>query len=220
MVAGLGTITPASGFVGPGGALIIGLLAGGICFSATMYLKRVLKIDDSLDVFPVHGVGGMLGTLMAGVFSATSLGVFSGYGFADGIDSMGGQLWVQFVGVVSVPSSSPPFSPGSSSRWWPWSPTACAWTPTRSRRAWTSCSTRNGATTSEPAFPAGPRNPASWRGFSWRGRRPVPGPNPSRRGRRCLLDTETGSPCPFPSRRRKNAVFRRLRFASLLPVRG
>ena len=102
MVAGLGTITPASGFVGPGGALIIGLLAGGICFSATMYLKRVLKIDDSLDVFPVHGVGGMLGTLMAGVFSATSLGVFSGYGFADGIDSMGGQLWVQFVGVVST----------------------------------------------------------------------------------------------------------------------
>jgi Ammonia permease len=82
--------------------LIIGLLAGGICFSATMYLKRVLKIDDSLDVFPVHGVGGMLGTLMAGVFSATSLGVFSGYGFADGIDSMGGQLWVQFVGVVST----------------------------------------------------------------------------------------------------------------------
>lgn len=100
MVAGLGTITPASGFVGPGGALIIGLLAGSVCFSATQYLKRVLKIDDSLDVFPVHGVGGIMGVLLAGVFSATSLGVFSGYGFADGIDSMGGQLWVQFVGVV------------------------------------------------------------------------------------------------------------------------
>ena len=102
MVAGLGTITPASGYVGPGGALVIGLLAGAICFSATMYLKRVLKIDDSLDVFPVHGVGGMLGTLMAGVFSATSLGVFSGYGFADGITSMAGQLQVQFIGVVAA----------------------------------------------------------------------------------------------------------------------
>ena len=102
MVAGLGTITPASGFVGPGGALIIGLLAGGVCFTATQYIKRVLKIDDSLDVFPVHGVGGILGTLLAGVFSATSLGVFSGYGFADGITSMAGQLEVQFIGVISV----------------------------------------------------------------------------------------------------------------------
>ncbi len=102
MVAGLGTITPASGFVGPGGALIIGLLAGGVCFTATMYLKRVLKIDDSLDVFPVHGVGGILGTLLAGVLSATSLGVFSGYGFADGIESMGEQVGVQLTGVVAT----------------------------------------------------------------------------------------------------------------------
>ena len=100
MVAGLGTITPASGFVGPGGALIIGLLAGMVCFTATQYIKRGLKIDDSLDVFPVHGVGGILGTLLAGVFSATSLGVFSGYGFAEGISSMAGQLKVQFIGVV------------------------------------------------------------------------------------------------------------------------
>jgi Amt family ammonium transporter len=102
MVAGLGTITPASGFVGPGGALIIGLLAGGICFTATQFMKRVLKVDDSLDVFPVHGVGGMLGTLLAAVFSSTALGIFSGYGFADGISSMGGQVWVQFVGVIST----------------------------------------------------------------------------------------------------------------------
>jgi Amt family ammonium transporter len=102
MVAGLGTITPASGFVGPGGALVIGLLAGFVCFNATMFLKRVLKIDDSLDVFPVHGVGGILGTLLAGVFSATSLGVFSGYGFADGIESMGGQLYVQLIGVIAT----------------------------------------------------------------------------------------------------------------------
>ncbi|MCU7797757.1 MAG: ammonium transporter [Candidatus Thiodiazotropha sp. (ex Myrtea spinifera)] len=100
MVAGLGTITPASGFVGPAGALVIGLLAGIICFSATNYLKQVLKIDDSLDVFPVHGVGGILGTFLAGIFSSTSLGVFSGYGFADGITSMGGQLTVQTIGII------------------------------------------------------------------------------------------------------------------------
>lgn len=102
MVAGLGTITPASGFVGPGGALIIGLLAGSVCFSATMFIKRVLKIDDSLDVFPVHGVGGILGTMLAGVFSATSLGAFSGYGFADGIETMASQVWVQFIGVMAT----------------------------------------------------------------------------------------------------------------------
>jgi len=102
MVAGLGTITPASGFVGPGGALVIGVLAGFVCFNATLFIKRVLKIDDSLDVFPVHGVGGLLGTLMAGVFSATSLGVFSGFGFAEGIETMGGQLYVQAVGVVAT----------------------------------------------------------------------------------------------------------------------
>ncbi|WP_316366278.1 ammonium transporter [Candidatus Thiodiazotropha sp. CDECU1] len=102
MVAGLGTITPASGFVGPAGALVIGLLAGAICFSATNYLKQVLKIDDSLDVFPVHGVGGILGTILAGVFSSTSLGVFSGYGYADGIDSMGGQVYVQLIGVLAT----------------------------------------------------------------------------------------------------------------------
>lgn len=99
MVAGLGTITPASGFVGPGGALIIGLLAGSICFSGTMFIKRVLKIDDSLDVFPVHGIGGMLGTFLAGIFSSTALGAFSGFGFADGIETMGGQVYVQLIGI-------------------------------------------------------------------------------------------------------------------------
>jgi ammonium transporter, Amt family len=102
MVAGLGTITPASGFVGPGGALLIGLLAGGTCFTATQYVKRTLHIDDSLDVFPVHGVGGMLGTLLAGVFSSTALGVFSGYGFAPGINSMTGQVGVQLIGVLAT----------------------------------------------------------------------------------------------------------------------
>jgi len=102
MVAGLGTITPASGFVGPGGALIIGLAAGGVCFFATQLVKRKLKIDDSLDVFPVHGVGGILGTLFAGVFSSTGLGLFSGYGYAKGIDSMGGQLGVQLAGILAT----------------------------------------------------------------------------------------------------------------------
>ena len=102
MVAGLGTITPASGFVGPGGALIIGLLAGSVCFTGTMFIKRVLKIDDSLDVFPVHGIGGMLGTFLAGVFSSTALGVFCGYGFGDGVESMGGQVSVQLTGIVAT----------------------------------------------------------------------------------------------------------------------
>jgi Amt family ammonium transporter len=100
MVAGLGTITPASGFVGPGGALVIGLLAGTVCFFMTMMVKRVWKIDDSLDVFPVHGVGGILGTLLVGVFASPHLGVFSGLGFSDAVDGMSGQLWVQFLGVV------------------------------------------------------------------------------------------------------------------------
>ena len=101
MVAGLGTITPASGFVGPGGALVIGLVAGFVCFNATHILKRVLKIDDSLDVFPVHGVGGILGTLAAGIFAASTLGAFSGQGYAEGM-TMGKQLGVQAIGVVAT----------------------------------------------------------------------------------------------------------------------
>jgi Amt family ammonium transporter len=102
MVAGLGTITPASGSVGPAAAVLIGLSAGVICYFATNYLKQVLKVDDSLDVFPVHGVGGILGTLLAGIFCSTQLGIFSGNGFSDGIQSIGGQLMVQATGVVSV----------------------------------------------------------------------------------------------------------------------
>ncbi|MDX2470528.1 MAG: ammonium transporter [SAR324 cluster bacterium] len=102
MVAGLGTITPASGFVGPGGALLIGLIAGVVCFYATNYIKNVLHIDDSLDVFPVHGVGGIIGTLMAGIFCSPALGVFSGFGFAQGIDSISSQVYVQAVGVLAT----------------------------------------------------------------------------------------------------------------------
>ena len=101
MVAGLGTITPASGFVGPGGAIVIGLTAGVVCFAATNVLKRVLKIDDSLDVFPVHGVGGILGTVAAGIFASDALGVFSGQGYATGM-GMGSQLGVQALGVLAT----------------------------------------------------------------------------------------------------------------------
>ncbi len=102
MVAGLGTITPASGSVGPAAAVVIGLIAGVVCYFATNYLKNKLKVDDSLDVFPVHGVGGILGTLLAGIFCSTQLGIFSGNGFSDGISSIGGQLMVQGTGVLAT----------------------------------------------------------------------------------------------------------------------
>ena len=96
MVAGLGTITPASGFVGPGGALVIGITAGTVCFYATQIIKRKLKIDDSLDVFPVHGIGGITGTLLTGVFVAASLG---GRGLPEGVSIMG-QVGVQALAIA------------------------------------------------------------------------------------------------------------------------
>lgn len=101
MVAGLATITPASGSVGPAGALIIGIMGGLLCFTATYYLKQKIKIDDSLDVFPVHGVGGILGTLLAGVFVSQELGVFSGNGYAEGMN-MASQLGVQVIGILAT----------------------------------------------------------------------------------------------------------------------
>jgi Amt family ammonium transporter len=94
MVAGLGTITPASGFVGPMGALVIGILAGLICYEATQYIKNKLRIDDSLDVFPVHGVGGILGTLLTAVFASSQ---FGGLGLENSISS---QFMIQLFGVV------------------------------------------------------------------------------------------------------------------------
>jgi ammonium transporter, Amt family len=99
MVAGLGTITPASGFVGPAGAIVIGLTAGFVCFHSTQHIKKVLKIDDSLDVFPVHGVGGILGTLATGVFVSANLGIFSGQGYNIGMTMMS-QLAAQAAGVI------------------------------------------------------------------------------------------------------------------------
>lgn len=102
MVAGLGTITPASGSVGPAAAVVIGLSAGVVCFYATYFLKQKLKIDDSLDVFPVHGVGGILGTLLAGIFCSPNLGIFSGNGFTGSATSIPGQLLIQATGVAST----------------------------------------------------------------------------------------------------------------------
>ncbi len=97
-VAGLATITPAAGTVGPGGAVIIGLLAGLVCFWFVGLIKGTLKIDDSLDVFAVHGVGGMMGSLVLAVFASEGLG---GVGYAEGA-SMASQLWVQTKGVAIV----------------------------------------------------------------------------------------------------------------------
>ncbi len=95
-VAGLVAITPASGFVNPMGALAIGAASGIICFFATTTMKRALGYDDSLDVFGVHGIGGMVGAMLTGVFAAPALG---GYGnFA----SIGGQLWIQFISVIAT----------------------------------------------------------------------------------------------------------------------
>jgi len=100
MVAGLGTITPASGSVGPAGAMLIGTSAGFVCYFSTQFIKRRLCIDDSLDVFPVHGVGGILGTFLVGIFAYTLGGNAS---LAPG-QTLGAaithQLGVQLTGIV------------------------------------------------------------------------------------------------------------------------
>jgi len=105
-VAGLVAITPACGFVGPMGALIIGLLAGVICLWGVNGLKRLLRVDDSLDVFGVHGVGGILGALLTGIFAAPVLG---GQGIYDYVANkmapdyvITSQVWIQLQGVVTT----------------------------------------------------------------------------------------------------------------------
>ena len=105
-VAGLVAITPACGFVGVGGALVIGLLAGVVCLWGVTGLKRMLGADDSLDVFGVHGVGGILGALLTGVFAAPSLG---GTGVWDYVAnavapeySIATQVWIQAQGVLTT----------------------------------------------------------------------------------------------------------------------
>jgi Amt family ammonium transporter len=94
VVAGLVAITPAAGTAGPMGALIIGLAAGVICFFTATSLKRKLGYDDSLDAFGVHGIGGIVGALLTGVFAAPSLG---GFGT---VTDIGAQLFIQFKGVA------------------------------------------------------------------------------------------------------------------------
>ncbi len=98
MVAGLATITPASGFVGPMGALIIGVVAGVVCQWMTTFIKQTIKIDDSLDVFAVHGVGGALGTVLVSLLATAT---FQGLGLAEGM-TVGKQVGVQVIGIVSV----------------------------------------------------------------------------------------------------------------------
>ena len=105
-VAGLVAITPAAGFVGVMGALVLGLMAGVVCFWGVSGLKRLLGADDALDVFGVHGVGGILGALMTGVLAAPSLGGTGIYDYvANKVSpdySIGGQVWIQLQGVLTT----------------------------------------------------------------------------------------------------------------------
>ncbi|OJX71732.1 MAG: ammonia channel protein, partial [Magnetospirillum sp. 64-120] len=96
-VAGLVAITPASGFVGVGGALLIGLIAGVVCFWGATGLKHALKYDDSLDAFGVHGIGGIVGAVLTGVFAVESIG-----GTAGLLEGNGGQVLTQLYGIVAT----------------------------------------------------------------------------------------------------------------------
>jgi ammonium transporter, Amt family len=98
VIAGLATVTPASGFVGPIGGVLLGAAGSFVCYYAVHLVKTRTRIDDSLDVFAVHGVGGILGTLMVAVLASPALG---GVGYADGV-TMGGQAGVQALGVVAT----------------------------------------------------------------------------------------------------------------------
>jgi Amt family ammonium transporter len=102
-IAGLATITPAAGSVGPLGAIVLGALAGLVCFYAVNIVKGRLQIDDSLDVFAVHGVGGIIGSILLAILAAP---LFGGNGYAEGM-GMGSQLWAQIkgVGIVGVYSA-------------------------------------------------------------------------------------------------------------------
>ena len=105
-VAGLVCITPAAGYVNPGPAMVMGLLAGGACFFACTKLKSIFKYDDTLDAFGVHGVGGIVGALLTGVFAAPSLGGTGVYDYvANAVNpdySIGGQVWIQLQAVITT----------------------------------------------------------------------------------------------------------------------
>src|SRR5690606_19297397 len=94
VVAGLVAITPAAGTAGPMGAMVIGLASGVICFFCATSLKRKLGYDDSLDAFGVHGIGGIVGAILTGVFAAPALGGFGS------VEDIGAQLWIQTEGVL------------------------------------------------------------------------------------------------------------------------
>ena len=96
-VGGLVAITPASGFVGPVGALFIGAAAGIACFWGAVWLKTTLKYDDSLDAFGVHGIGGIVGALLTGVFAVEAIGGTPGL-----LEGNSGQVWTQFVGIMAT----------------------------------------------------------------------------------------------------------------------
>ncbi|MBP0616108.1 ammonium transporter [Jiella mangrovi] len=96
IVAGLVAVTPACGTIGPVGAIVLGAIASVVCYFFVAVVKNALKYDDSLDVFGVHGVGGIIGAIGTGVFTSTSLG---GIGYADGV-TMGAQVWAQIVAVL------------------------------------------------------------------------------------------------------------------------
>jgi len=98
-VAGLVAITPASGWVDPTGALVIGIVAGVICAWAVMWLKGALGYDDALDAFGVHAVGGFVGAILTGVFAVSAVG---GEGATGLIEGNAGQVWIQFLGTLAT----------------------------------------------------------------------------------------------------------------------
>jgi Amt family ammonium transporter len=98
-VAGLVAITPASGWVDPTGALVIGIVAGIVCYWAVTTLKAMLGYDDALDAFGIHGVGGFVGAILTGVFAVAAVG---GEGRSGLIDGNPGQVWIQFVGTLAT----------------------------------------------------------------------------------------------------------------------
>ncbi len=96
-ISGLVAITPASGYVTPAGALIIGIVAGAACYWGAMWLKNRLGYDDSLDVFGVHGIGGIVGALLTGVFAAEAIGGTPGL-----LEGNAGQVWIQVIGILAT----------------------------------------------------------------------------------------------------------------------
>jgi Amt family ammonium transporter len=96
-IGGLVAITPASGFVGPGGALSIGIAAGVFCYWGAVWLKHMLRYDDSLDVFGVHGIGGIVGAILTGVFAREAIG-----GTAGLLEGNPIQVWIQIQGIIAT----------------------------------------------------------------------------------------------------------------------